>query len=275
MEARWTEKRLEVLNMITIEQIDEFRRRTNSSYEDAKFFLERHNGDVLEAIIDFEKAKGTWTPQPGTAKKGDFGRRAAEILQKGFDLRMTIEDKQGKLLFTVPVLLLLLLAPVWVMVLIACLGLVFLGYKLGFRDIKSTSVDIKGIFDNLGAQMHDVKHQQAPRAGRPNGPQHAWQPQQPAGGYGTQPSSGGYSPKPPEAPFNPSAAPFNQPAAPFNQPAAQSGQPQTPFGQSGNPFAQPMTQPPTEPWKSAEMSEPSSPGMEKPGSDGYKEYTVE
>ena len=43
--------------MITIEQIDEFRKRTHSSYEDAKFFLEKNNGDILDAIIDFERTK--------------------------------------------------------------------------------------------------------------------------------------------------------------------------------------------------------------------------
>ena len=43
--------------MITMEQIDEFRKRTNSSYEDAKYYLERNNGDVLDAIIDFERSK--------------------------------------------------------------------------------------------------------------------------------------------------------------------------------------------------------------------------
>lgn len=43
--------------MITIEQIDEFRKRTHSSYEDAKYYLEKNNGDILDAIIDFERSK--------------------------------------------------------------------------------------------------------------------------------------------------------------------------------------------------------------------------
>lgn len=153
--------------MVTIEQIDEFRKRTNSSYEDARFFLERHQGDVLEAIIDFEKAKGTGNAQARTAKKGDFGRKIVEIIQKGFDLRMTVEDKLGKMLFTVPILVLLLLTPVWPMILIACLGLIFLGYKLGFRDIKTPSVDMKSIFENLGSQFQDIGRQHGSPASQP------------------------------------------------------------------------------------------------------------
>ncbi len=143
--------------MITIEQIDEFRKRTNSSYEDARVFLERHQGDVLDAIIDFEKTKAAWRPPvKKPQQKGDFGRWILELLQKGFDLRMTVEDKTGKLLFTVPILLLLLLTPAWPMLLISCLFLILLGFKLGFRDIKSTAVNVKEIFNTVGSQFRDA-----------------------------------------------------------------------------------------------------------------------
>ena len=41
--------------MITIEQIDELKKRVNVSYEDAKEALESSDGDILEAIIYLEK----------------------------------------------------------------------------------------------------------------------------------------------------------------------------------------------------------------------------
>ena len=143
--------------MITIEQIDEFRKRTNSSYEDARVFLERHQGDVLDAIIDFEKTKAAGRPPvKKPQQKGELWRWILELLQKGFDLRMTVEDKTGKLLFTVPVLLLLLLTPAWPMLLISCLFLILLGFKLGFRDIKSTAVNVQEIFNTVGTQFRDA-----------------------------------------------------------------------------------------------------------------------
>ncbi len=37
--------------MITIEQVEELRKRVHVSYEDAKAALEEANGDILEAII--------------------------------------------------------------------------------------------------------------------------------------------------------------------------------------------------------------------------------
>ena len=39
-----------------IKLIDEFRRRTNASYEEARYYLERCNGDLIEAIVAFEKS---------------------------------------------------------------------------------------------------------------------------------------------------------------------------------------------------------------------------
>jgi translation elongation factor EF-Ts len=41
-----------------MEQIDEMRKRTNCSYQEAKELLEKNNGDLLEAIVEFEKKYG-------------------------------------------------------------------------------------------------------------------------------------------------------------------------------------------------------------------------
>ena len=44
--------------MITLELVDQMRKRTNYSYEEGKILpWKKHNGDVLEAIVDFEKIK--------------------------------------------------------------------------------------------------------------------------------------------------------------------------------------------------------------------------
>lgn len=72
--------------MITMEQIDEFRKRTNSSYEDAKYYLERNNGDVLDAIIDFERSK--------TGRSGQRERHHGQSFQKtGISRTMVISSQ--------------------------------------------------------------------------------------------------------------------------------------------------------------------------------------
>jgi hypothetical protein len=260
--------------MVTIEQIDEFRRRTNSSYEDARFFLERHQGDVLEAIIDFEKAKAASGSQAKSPKKGEFGRRVTEIIQKGFDLRMTVEDKAANMLFTVPILVLLLLTPIWPMILIACLGLIFLGYKLGFKDIRTPTVDVSHIFENLGHQFQDVGRQQGFRAGQQgHGRQDA-----PQGPDRQDPPQGQtYDAQPRQAPAEAGAPAYGTQGAvaPYAPNPAHAQHPQA---------QQVMTQPPqqsqrtVQPWQTATSpasSEPLNPGVERPAADGFKEYTVE
>lgn len=139
--------------MITIELIDEFRNRTSSSYEDARFFLGKHNGDMLSAVLDFEKTKSDW--KPGKPKKGkdEVVNSIADILQKGFDLRVSLEDELDKPLFSVPILLLLLLVPAWPLVLLTLAALMFLGFRIKFKDTKSTGVNTREILHSILAQV--------------------------------------------------------------------------------------------------------------------------
>ncbi len=142
--------------MITIEQIDEFRKRTNSSYEDAKYYLEKNNGDILDAIIDFERTKaGRSSKYQEKKQREDYGRRFADILQKGFDTRIFVEDKNSTL-FTIPVILLILLIPLWVIVLLFFVFLMLLGYKFSIRDVKSQNVNVGSFFQNLNEKLKET-----------------------------------------------------------------------------------------------------------------------
>ncbi|NLL68400.1 MAG: hypothetical protein GX236_12035 [Clostridiaceae bacterium] len=141
--------------MVTIEQIDEFRKRTHSSYEDAKYFLEKNNGDVLDAIIDFERTKSNRVHSHQSKKqRDDFGNRFADILQKGFDTKLVVEDK-GSPLFAIPIILLILLLPIWVFILLFFILLTTLGYKLSIKDEKSQNVNVNSIFQNINNKMKD------------------------------------------------------------------------------------------------------------------------
>ncbi|HHU89950.1 MAG TPA: DUF4342 domain-containing protein [Clostridiaceae bacterium] len=141
--------------MITIEQIDEFRKRTHSSYEDAKFFLEKNNGDILDAIIDFERTKtGKGTSRQSQKQKNDLGDKFADILQKGIDTKIIVEDKESVLL-RIPIIILLLLIPLWVFVLLFAILLSTLGYKFNIREEKSQNVNVNSIFQNINSKLKD------------------------------------------------------------------------------------------------------------------------
>jgi hypothetical protein len=144
--------------MITIEQIDEFRKRTHSSYEDAKYFLERNNGDVLDAIIDFERSKtgrgSCYNRQSFRGRREDYGMRLGDVIQKGFDTRIYVEDKNSTL-FSIPVIVLLLLIPLWIIVLALFIFFIMLGYKVSIRDVKNSNVNVNDMFKNMSYKMKD------------------------------------------------------------------------------------------------------------------------
>jgi hypothetical protein len=150
--------------MITIEQIDEFRKRTNSSYEDAKYYLEKNNGDILDAIIDFERTKSGRTHRHQNKKQQeDFGKNFADILQKGFDTRIFVED-QSSTLFSIPVILLILFIPLWVPILIAGILLLLLGYRFSVRDVKSQNVNVNNIIKNINEKVKEAGNKNSAKA---------------------------------------------------------------------------------------------------------------
>lgn len=158
--------------MITMEQVDEFRRRTNSSYEDAKYYLERNNGNLLDAIIDFERTKtgragyhnAYHGPGPhGRVYQQDLGHGLSQLLQKGFDTRIYVEDDKS-VLFSIPVIFLLFLIPFWVIVVIAFVFFIMLGYRVTLRDSKNRMIN--AFYNNAsGGRMDDKGRQNNHNAG--------------------------------------------------------------------------------------------------------------
>jgi hypothetical protein len=98
--------------MITLEQVDQLRKRTNCSYEEAKVLLEKHNGNVLDAIVEFEKSKGKrsfgYDDKSWKKQSGDFFKSIWEMIQKGFENNVVIEDR-NVILINLPVNIMILL----------------------------------------------------------------------------------------------------------------------------------------------------------------------
>lgn len=77
--------------MITMEMIDQFRKRTNCSYEEAKMYLERNNGDIVDAIVDFEKNHGKVKYEAKSSKFKDF-------FSKAYRTRLVVENNNTVIL---------------------------------------------------------------------------------------------------------------------------------------------------------------------------------
>ncbi|NLM10487.1 MAG: DUF4342 domain-containing protein [Clostridiaceae bacterium] len=162
--------------MVTLEQVDQMRKRTNCSYEEAKFFLEKHNGDVLEAIVDFEKSKngtktGSYNTRDFDSKRqiNDFWQSVSKLIRKGFETRVVIEGSNN-VFIDIPVnILLLFVIFASYIVIPALLILLLLGYKLSIRKSHGEVVDISSMVQDVTSrntnrnqnknQNQNVQHQ--------------------------------------------------------------------------------------------------------------------
>lgn len=161
--------------MITLEQVDQLRKRTNCSYAEAKALLERHNGDVLEAIVEFERSgqnkgysanNGSYENTEWKRRGGDFWKKFRELIHKGFENKVVIEDKGGVLL-NIPVNVMLLLIFFIPHITIPILLLVLLlGYKISIRRVEGKEVNISAIFGYM-ADRFTGKRPQEPEYTQP------------------------------------------------------------------------------------------------------------
>lgn len=134
---------------MNIQLIDEFRRRTNASYDEARFYLEKYNYDLLEAIIAFERERTGYQNCRNTQpRSGNFGRSIMRGLQKLFDLRLVITDRNLKS-FNIPVILPIVLFPIWHMLIPVALVMLFVGFRFSFQEMPDMNVNVESIVSKV------------------------------------------------------------------------------------------------------------------------------
>ncbi|MGB4608184.1 MAG: DUF4342 domain-containing protein [Sedimentibacter sp.] len=122
--------------MVTLEQIDELRKRVNVSYEEAKKTLEKNDGDLIKSIIELEKKKGR-----KDERKGSFTNAANRLLA----LKLSIKNRDGNTLLNVPLVLVVLtfLMSFWTVIVLLVMALL-------------TSCQIN-VYRDKGVNMHNIK----------------------------------------------------------------------------------------------------------------------
>lgn len=140
---------------MNFELIDEFRRRTNASYDEAKYYLERYNGDLLEAIIAFERER-TGYQQRRTAHGGAnrLMNGLIRVVQRLIDIKLVITDKTQKS-FPIPLLLLLVLGPIWHILLLLAIVMLIVGYKFSFHEISNPDVSVASFVEKIKNKVRE------------------------------------------------------------------------------------------------------------------------
>jgi len=86
---------------ISLEKIDAVRERTGLSYKDSKELLEKNEGSVVDALIDFEQNQHSWNEHLSN-KGNEIVDKLKEVLRKGNVTRLTIV-KEGETIVNIPV----------------------------------------------------------------------------------------------------------------------------------------------------------------------------
>jgi len=141
---------------ISMEQIDELRRRTNCSYEEAKMLLEKHNGDLLEAIVEFERKNSSKSNSRTYNGTVSLGTRIKQLINKGFKTRFIVE-KSGETIINISVNLLILAAILLHWFLLIALAISFvLGCRFRIRKEKGESIDLNKIINGFGSKVREA-----------------------------------------------------------------------------------------------------------------------
>ncbi len=158
---------------MNIQMIDEFRRRTNASYDEAKYYLDRCNGDLLEAIIAFEKERTGYQTYTCRDKKNDYGksyqdnyqngyqsygaphsrsgnlgRGIMRVLQRLIDIKLVITDKSLRT-FNIPLLVPVVLFPVWHIIIVMAIVMMIMGFRFSFQEIPDTNVNVESFVGKM------------------------------------------------------------------------------------------------------------------------------
>mgnify|MGYP001068917088 CR=1 len=145
---------------ISIELIDEMRKRTNCSYQEAKELLEKHQGDIVEAIIEFEKKQGINTNNKFKFKaKSSHQEKAKKVFHKSTKTRFIIE-KDGNTILNISLLVLiialLVTIPLFWLYLVLFVALYLLGYKIRIRKEEGKDVNINEIVDEISNKVRNT-----------------------------------------------------------------------------------------------------------------------
>lgn len=87
---------------ITLEKMDILRERTGVSYSEAKAALEKHNGNLIEALVELENAKKTSWTEEFTVRSGEVVEKVKEFIREG-NVTMIRVKHDGRTLVEIPV----------------------------------------------------------------------------------------------------------------------------------------------------------------------------
>lgn len=133
---------------VTLEQIDELRKRVNVSYEEAKRTLEKNDGDLIQSIIELEKKKG----RKNEKHHGRFSHTANRLLS----LRFSVKGKDGATIVDMPLVVVLIgfMMAFWVVIFGLILAVLT---SCQIKVYRATGLNVDNIKKNVKETVDKIK----------------------------------------------------------------------------------------------------------------------
>lgn len=143
---------------ISLEQIDELRRRANVGYEEAKDALEKSNGDIVEALVYLERQhKGNY--EGNNNREYNIRDSIRRLIRQGQETRFTIK-KNDNTVVNVPVNAVVLTTVVMPPVTIfGGLAALFTGHRMRFVKRDGGDMEINRMMDKMADAADNMKDQ--------------------------------------------------------------------------------------------------------------------
>jgi hypothetical protein len=127
---------------VTIEKIEELKKRSKISYEEAKILLEKHNGNVVEALIELEKNKKISESCSRGKESYEGMSKIKKLFNRGNCIRLIITRK-NETIANVPLNYLILAMILGFHLMVLSLIIVFItGCKMSIKKGEGELVDV-------------------------------------------------------------------------------------------------------------------------------------
>lgn len=139
---------------ITLDKIDQLRKRANVSYKEAKEALEKNEGNIVEALAELEEAEKIKPEKECTTQS--FWQKTKRLFVKWNNVRFVVYKEDTTLLnFGIPLALLVTIVGMHLVVPLIILALIT-GCRIRFIKNDGEECEINKSLDNIADKASDI-----------------------------------------------------------------------------------------------------------------------
>ncbi len=142
--------------IITLEQIDELRKRANVSFEDAREALQECNGDLVEAMVYLEK-NGKIKSKNSCESKDSLWDKFKALVNKGNNTRFIMYKKDKTIINLSVTISIIISALAFHIAIIGLVVALVAGYRFKFVKNNGENMKVNETLDKMHNNIDNIK----------------------------------------------------------------------------------------------------------------------